>query len=223
MSNIDSAAGADSSGLSRRRFLSVAWLSSLGVLAAGLWAAGVKYLMPTIKEGEFGGKFNLGLLSQLPPAGDAPLNHAKGRFWLVRGDNDLVALYKACTHLDCLFNWNPQEKQFICPCHGSKFSMQGQVLNGPAPRDLDRFVVQLIGPKGELLAETSPDPKSTLHLATAPADSKAKGGDSAPTDSSSQHAAWQLITGASAIDLPPQTTVWVDTGRKIEGGKALFL
>lgn len=43
---------------------------------------------------------------------------------------------KRCTHLKCVLNYNDCEKSYDCPCHGSRFSLDGEVLNDPADKNL---------------------------------------------------------------------------------------
>lgn len=50
------------------------------------------------------------------------------------GKNHIVSA--VCTHMKCVVNWNPAEKTWDCPCHGSRFSPDGQVLEGPAIHNL---------------------------------------------------------------------------------------
>ena len=51
-------------------------------------------------------------------------------------DGELFAVPVKCPHLGCQLEWNPDEKSWDCPCHGSRFSFQGELLDGPAQTDL---------------------------------------------------------------------------------------
>jgi glycine/D-amino acid oxidase-like deaminating enzyme/nitrite reductase/ring-hydroxylating ferredoxin subunit len=52
------------------------------------------------------------------------------------GKNHIVSA--VCTHMKCIVNWNPTEKTWDCPCHGSRFKTDGQVIEGPAIVDLPK-------------------------------------------------------------------------------------
>jgi hypothetical protein len=41
-----------------------------------------------------------------------------------------------CPHLGCALEWNPREHSWDCPCHGSRFSESGKLLDNPAKRNL---------------------------------------------------------------------------------------
>ena len=53
-------------------------------------------------------------------------------------DGGLHAVSMRCTHLGCLVRFNAAETSWDCPCHGSRFDVDGEVLEGPAVRPLPR-------------------------------------------------------------------------------------
>ncbi len=145
--------------MNRREFLNLAWLASIGILIVDIGGVAYVFAMPRFRGGQFGGLFDLGLAGErLPLPGGDPLNFPKGKFWLVRTANGLIlALYKVCTHLGCIYNWRTEEDRFICPCHGSQFQLDGTYIRGPAPRSLDRFVVRLLDEQGNEVLQTDPE------------------------------------------------------------------
>jgi len=57
---------------------------------------------------------------------------------VMRGDNGLYALVRNCTHMGCIPYLVENEQRFHCPCHGSIFTIEGDVVRGPAPVPLYR-------------------------------------------------------------------------------------
>jgi cytochrome b6-f complex iron-sulfur subunit len=143
--------------VNRREFLNLAWLASLGFLTLSLGGLTIIFSYPRFKEGEFGGMFTLGRVEDVPEQDTTPGNFPKVKFWLSNTPEGLVALYKVCPHLGCLYGWNDQEFKFICPCHGSQYEHDGDYISGPAPRGLDRFVIRIEDENGQVLAETPED------------------------------------------------------------------
>jgi menaquinol-cytochrome c reductase iron-sulfur subunit len=54
------------------------------------------------------------------------------------GASSVHALSATCTHLGCQVRWDAEATRFRCPCHGGVFDANGQVVEGPPPRPLDR-------------------------------------------------------------------------------------
>lgn len=77
--------------------------------------------------------------SDIPVSG--ALVYTEARLALIRRDNEqLYAVSLLCTHLGCLVTVNAD--RIACPCHGSEFDLQGNVIKGPADRPLRRFQVE---------------------------------------------------------------------------------
>jgi glycine/D-amino acid oxidase-like deaminating enzyme/nitrite reductase/ring-hydroxylating ferredoxin subunit len=79
--------------------------------------------------------------------GFSELTHGEGK--LVKYEGESIALYKddegnihaidpVCPHAKCMVGWNSAEKSWDCPCHGSRFSYDGELLTGPSKRNLEK-------------------------------------------------------------------------------------
>ena len=158
------------SGISRREFLFYIWGASMALITAEAAGLIIWFSIPRFREGQFGGTFTVPA-ETLPAVNAPPVNFPEGRFWLVNldtttdegtermytveGEETIVgvaALYKVCTHLGCIYDWNQANQRFECPCHGSKYRLDGRRVEAPAPRNLDRFLVQALGANDEVLA-----------------------------------------------------------------------
>ncbi len=120
---------------SRRRFLGALIVAGGALLGVG------RFLMPRIKGRQ---------LLLTVPLGDLPhggaLVYRESRVAVIREGDDLYALSLVCTHLGCTVTVTPTE--LVCPCHGSVYDRQGELLTGPATRPLHRYRVER---QGELL------------------------------------------------------------------------
>jgi cytochrome b6-f complex iron-sulfur subunit len=141
--------------LSRRSFLKQGWAAFLGFLASSAGAT-LKFMFPNVLY-EPPQTFNAGRPEDY--AAGVSLRWTKAqRVWMVRtdtgGQEGIYAMWARCTHLGCTPNWFQAENRFRCPCHGSNFTVGGDVIAGPAPKPLYRCAIRLL-PSGELLVDKS--------------------------------------------------------------------
>jgi glycine/D-amino acid oxidase-like deaminating enzyme/nitrite reductase/ring-hydroxylating ferredoxin subunit len=65
------------------------------------------------------------------------------KYAVYRDDQNILHAYTArCPHLGCVVQWNASEKSFDCPCHGSRFTKEGVVINGPAIVNLKKVDIE---------------------------------------------------------------------------------
>ena len=78
--------------------------------------------------------------SSPPGPGEGRIVSRRGRQVALARDDDgtLHAVSARCTHLGCILAWNAAERSWDCPCHGSRFAVDGDVLQGPAVTPLAR-------------------------------------------------------------------------------------
>ncbi|MEH1944886.1 MAG: FAD-dependent oxidoreductase [Nostoc sp.] len=72
-------------------------------------------------------------VEKVPPGTGAVVRHGLTKVAAYRDENGILHEHSAiCTHLNCIVAWNSSENTWDCPCHGSRFDTQGEVINGPA-------------------------------------------------------------------------------------------
>ncbi|TAL64468.1 MAG: FAD-dependent oxidoreductase [Legionella sp.] len=59
-------------------------------------------------------------------------------------DNNLHVVSAVCTHMKGIVNWNTMEQSWDCPCHGSRFAPNGELLEGPAIINLQRYSADIL-------------------------------------------------------------------------------
>ena len=81
-------------------------------------------------------------------AGEGQVVSSRGRQIAVsrEGDGQIHAVSARCTHMGCIVNWNPAERTWDCPCHGSRFAQDGQVIEGPAVDPLEPIEIEARDP-----------------------------------------------------------------------------
>lgn len=74
---------------------------------------------------------------ELKPGQGAVMRHGLSKVAVYRDENGAIHKRSAvCPHLGCVVAWNACEKTWDCPCHGSRYSAEGRVYQGPANTDL---------------------------------------------------------------------------------------
>ncbi|MCI0469030.1 MAG: ubiquinol-cytochrome c reductase iron-sulfur subunit [Nitrospirae bacterium] len=65
------------------------------------------------------------------------------RVFLVADADGLLILSPFCTHLGCIVTWDNNKKEFLCPCHGGRYNIRGEVIGGPPPAPLQRLPFEI--------------------------------------------------------------------------------
>jgi menaquinol-cytochrome c reductase iron-sulfur subunit len=139
------------------------WLTAAGSAAIGaiLLVPGASYVLdPVLRARDRKGRFlrvaEFASLSKdhpvsVPVIGEqvdawtrAPATRL-GTVWLrVLGENHVAAWNAECPHLGCKVAFQAEKACFGCPCHDSAFSLEGDVLGGPAPRSMDALETRVL-------------------------------------------------------------------------------
>ncbi|HLW64254.1 MAG TPA: ubiquinol-cytochrome c reductase iron-sulfur subunit [Gemmataceae bacterium] len=138
----------------RRRFLSFLTSLLMGFLALLVAGPAVAYFWAPLRrkasgQGDF---YDVGPITDLAigewrllsidlvQADGWKTTRVRHSIWVRRESESattIQVLSSICPHLGCPINWNPEQSQFICPCHGGIFDAKGERTAGPPPRAMD--------------------------------------------------------------------------------------
>ena len=136
---------------SRRDLLSRIGLGACALAAAGSGAVTLDFLKPKVLF-EPPTKFTAGTALDYPE-GTVRFDR-EHRAYVVGGASGVYAMSAVCTHLGCITRHVSDENAIACPCHGSRFDLEGNVTHGPAPRPLPWLEVT-VDASGQLVVDTS--------------------------------------------------------------------
>ncbi|WP_425806038.1 ubiquinol-cytochrome c reductase iron-sulfur subunit [Desulfitobacterium sp. Sab5] len=124
-------------GVNRRHFIGLLGLAPVAAaLTIPLGATG-KYLEPPASLTAPPQPMLLSGVAELEAGSVKNFNYNNTSAVLMKkSDKDYIAFYRRCTHLGCTVEWEPNEKIFLCPCHGGKFDAEGKNIDGPPPKPL---------------------------------------------------------------------------------------
>ncbi len=132
----------DKKPISRRKLLVYAWIGAAAIVLGELIGGTFAFLWPRRKGPKVETVFIAGKITDFKV--DEVIPFRKERTFVLRTAGGFLAISPICPHLHCIVNWNEVLKKFECPCHGAKFNQNGEVLEGPPPRPLDLYKLQIV-------------------------------------------------------------------------------
>lgn len=172
----------EEAGVTRRQFFNRAMNATFFTYLGTMGLGSLAMFWPKLSGG-FGADVDCGALNDImsevvaPDGSVVPVFVPEARAYLVPAPDTLseqfvgapvaagglMALFQRCVHLGCRVPWCATSVGFECPCHGSKYNVIGEYFDGPAPRNLDRFAVEVVD--GRFIAKTG----TIIESARAPA------------------------------------------------------
>jgi Rieske Fe-S protein len=129
---------------SRREFIKKALYGMLALLGLGFMAPGIKMFSPLGERKKELIFFPLVPEDDIPRSGvkkgelvyTASGRERKARVFIVSSYEKLTVLSATCSHLGCLVNYSKEKGEFLCPCHGGRYDLNGKNIAGPPPAPL---------------------------------------------------------------------------------------
>lgn len=128
---------AEQADMTRRAFLGAVGFGALTATLGAVAIGGIRYMFPNVLY-EPSNRLKIGLADRF---GQGTVTFiAEKKVFIRRVSEGFQAISAVCQHLGCTVNWTGSN--FHCPCHGSVYDADGNVIAGPAPRALDHFSIE---------------------------------------------------------------------------------
>jgi menaquinol-cytochrome c reductase iron-sulfur subunit len=143
--------------LSRRDFIKGVTVLIGGTIGTLIGVPVIGYLLaPALRKEESSDVISLGLREDYLIGVPTPFRITQTRvngwertakgigMYVVRKEDGSVRVFSdICTHLGCLVTWQPENQDYLSPCHDGHFDINGFVIKGPPPRPLDEFETKI--------------------------------------------------------------------------------
>ena len=143
----------------RRGALQVIVMAGTALYAGAIVVPAASFATATAAgDGESGRWIRVGRLSDLKPGEPKRLSvvgdqrdaftltrdEVLGSVWLNREGDHVTAMNATCPHLGCSIDLGSDQKSFSCPCHASRFALDGKTESGPSPRGMDPMETRVV-------------------------------------------------------------------------------
>lgn len=130
--------------MTRRRFLALLFAVASALGLGAFLAPLIRFAYPVVKGPVFE-RLKIAEVAAVTPQG-VRFDYQDVPGTLIQKEDKTFAAYSlVCTHLGCIVKWEAENKQFHCPCHAGYFDENGDVISGPPPRPLAKFVLAVEG------------------------------------------------------------------------------
>ncbi|MCF8067121.1 MAG: ubiquinol-cytochrome c reductase iron-sulfur subunit [Desulfobacterales bacterium] len=136
------------SGITRRFFMGWGLAIVIGMASLAFFLLTVLRMpFPFLLPGK-SGRFKIGTMADLPPGRTKYFED--DQVYVFSDQDGIFAISAVCTHLGCIVS--KDDNGFVCPCHGSRYNLEGKLEKGPAPKDLPWYSVSRL-PNGQLIVD----------------------------------------------------------------------
>ena len=134
----------------RRSFLDALLTVGFVSTAAAIAYPVARYLVPQEGGEPATASVTAGKVSALKPNSGSIFKFGSKPGILVRtAEGEVRAFSAICTHLDCTVQFKADSAQLWCACHNGLYDLGGNVVSGPPPRGLEKYIVNLRGEPGD--------------------------------------------------------------------------